>query len=82
MVLGRVVGKVVLARYTIYIKLTLSGEVFKLVELHVNSFGRFLLDAPSDDAMGCVVISFHQGGRLRMAQFDQTLPNGQSLLGI
>ncbi len=39
------------------VKLTLARPVLNPIELHVNSFGKLLLDGVIDDSAGCAIIS-------------------------
>ncbi len=64
------------------VKLSLMLAVTEPIEVHVHSFGAFLLDSVIGNPAGSVVVSLEWGSQLQVAQFFQGSMDGAEGLDI
>jgi len=81
-VLRVVVGKIANAGLPLDDELAVLDAILEPIETHVNCFGAFLLHSSIEDATGDTVVSCDESGRLGPSHFMESLPEGDSGLGI
>jgi len=81
-VLRAAVGKIANSRLPLDDELAVLDAILEPTEMHVNGFGVFLFDSSIEDAAGDTVVSCDETGRLGPSHFMESLPEGDSSLGI
>ena len=81
-VLRVVVGKIANAGLPLDDELAVLDAILEPIETHVNCLGAFLFDSSIEDAAGDTVVSCDESGRLGPSHFMESLPEGDSGLGI
>ena len=80
--LREVIGKVISSLLPVQVELILLDAAAYPVEMHVKGFGALPVHVAGEDAVGGRAVCFDQGGRLRVAHFDEGCADGNRLLAV
>jgi hypothetical protein len=82
MVLGRVISKIVLCTFPVYVKLFLSLSIANPVETHIHRFGSALYYIVGEYAYSTLVVELERCGALGVAHFGECCSHGNGVFGI
>ena len=80
--LDEVIVKVFSSLLQVQSELILLDAAAHPVETHVKGFGALPAHVAGEDSVGGRAVGFDQGGRLRVAHFDEGCADGNSLLAV
>lgn len=81
-VLREVVSTVAFAGAPVDNELALADAVTDPIEAHIHCFGAFLFDSVINNTSSSAVVSLNGCGRLRMAKFNECMPEGARIFAV